>query len=423
MAQLFPSRAFRRTRERASGLLFALGVDDLSPLLPTGQALTLARATGRTVVDSAGRVTTIAHSQWPWSAVYNSEDGVWEPALDVQNASTNKCPRSEDFGTGWTSIGTPTRVAAAAVCGDVVLDLLGDDAGGTLEGYSRTVALTGNTQKGVSVFLKAGTSTSTVIRLRDTSSSTTRCQITIAWAGGVPTVTATTGTDVGTLALADGVYRVRFQSNSAVATNTNQIEIYPATNAALATSQTGTCYIGGVQVEDFGTPTGYIKTLGSAVSRDKDVIGATIDFLPQTLTVYCRAVNYAGINAPLFYLGGQANSNCSILRNGGSLRAALYDAANVGLLADVVMPSTSVLEVVAQFVDLTTAPRCRLDTGSGFSAYTAIGTGFASWTANTLQVGNVTGSTNDTGALNSSLRKLIIAPGARTLAEMRGLNV
>ena len=129
--------------------------------------------------------------------------------------------------------------AAAASCGDVVLDLLGDDAAGTLEGYSRTVALTGNTQKGVSVFLKAGTSASTVIRLRDTTSSTTRCQITVAWAGGVPTVTATQGTDVGTLALADGVYRVRFQSNSAVATNTNQIEIYPATNAALATSQTG----------------------------------------------------------------------------------------------------------------------------------------------------------------------------------------
>lgn len=425
MAQLFPSRGFRRTRERASGLLFALGVDDLSSTLPTGQALSLVRATTRTIIDSTGRVSTIAHSQYPWSAVYNSEASVWEPTLDLQAASANLCLRSEDFGSGWSSIGTPTRTAGAWTCGDLTLDLLGDDAAGTLEGYSRTVSLTGNTQKGVSVFMKAGTSTTTVVRLRDTSASATRCQITIAWSSGVPTVTATTGTDVGTLALAGGVYRFRFQSNSAIATNTNQIEIYPASNAALATTQTGTVYVGGVQVEDFGTPTAYIKSLASAGSRDKDILTAPIAFAPQTLTVYCRTVNYAGINAPMFYLGGGGGAGVGyVTRFSGLLRIALTDGSNVTRTVDVPMPSTSVLEFVAQFNDLTTAPTARIDTGSGFSASTTAGAGFASWYLNSLWIG--TGSvppTNDTSSLNSGLRRLIIAPGARTLAEMRGLNV
>lgn len=425
MAQIFPSRAFRRTRERASGLLFALGVDDLSPTLTTGQTLSLVRPSARTIIDSVGRLSTIAHSQYPWSSVYNSEAAVWEPTLDLQAASTNKCLRSEDFGSGWSAIGTPTRTAGAWTCGDLSLDLIGDDAAGTLEGYSRTVALTGNSQKGVSVFLKAGSSTTTVVRLRDTTGSATRCQITITWSGGVPTVVASTGTDVGTLALANGVYRFRFQSTPATATNTNQIEIYPATNAALATTQTGTVYVGGVQVEDFGTPTAYIKTLGAATARSKDILTAAIAFLPQTLTVYGRMVNYTGINAPLFWLGtGGGAGAVYVTRFGGLLRIAVTDGLNATRNIDVTMPTTSVLEFVAQFTDLTTAPSGRIDTGSGFSAAITAGVGFASWFATSLWIGNgSTPPTDDTSALNSGLRKLIIAPGPRTLAEMRGLNV
>lgn len=425
MPSLFPTRAFRRTRERSSGLLFALGVDDLSSTLPTGQTLTLTRATGRTAVDSKGRVTTLTHSQWPWSSVYNSEAAVWEPTLDIQNKSSNIVLQSENFGTTWTAIGTPTRTAAAAYCGDVALDLIGDDAAGTLEGYSQSITITGSTVKGVSAFLKAGTSTSTVIRLRDTTASANRLLAVVTWASGVPTVTMTTGGDVGTLTLHNGSYRVRMQSSSCTAGNAHQIEIYPASTSALAVANTGTCYVGGVQVEDFGTPTSYIKTTTAVTGRNKDVVYSAIKFPPQDCTVYCRTVNYSGINAPMFSLGSlnTAASFCTVLRNSSNLRVAVYDATPTIRNVDVTMPSSSVIEFAAQFVDLTTGPRCRIDTGSGYSAYSATGTPFTAWGSNNLSIGTSTGTTDDTYALNSGIRRLLIAPGARTLAEMQGLNV
>ena len=423
MATLFPSRAFRRTKERASGLLFSFGGDDLSTVLTTGQALSLTRATDRTVFDSAGRLAHVGYGCPAWSSVYNAEDGIWEPTLDIQNQSTNLVLRSEDFSAGWSSVGTPIRTSAAATCGDLVLDLLGDDAGGTLEGFTRSVSLTGNTQKGVSVFMKAGTSTTTVVRLRDTTASVTRCQMTIAWSGGVPTVTATTGTDAGTLACYNGVYRFRFQSNSCTAANAHNIEIYPATNASLATTQTGTVYVGGVQVEDFGTPTAYIKTLGSTVTRNKDFYNPTIAFVPQDLTVYGRVVNYVGTNGAFFYLGNGGAGTLNVRNLSGNLQVEVTGSGNVS--ASRTMPTTSVLEFCAQLGQVDSAPRVRIDSGNGagFTAWSSTTSVFTSWSVPTLYIGSGSTVANDTSAINSGIRRLVIAPGARTLAEMQGLAV
>jgi len=426
MAQLFPSRAFRRTRERASGLLFALGVDDLSPVLTTGQTLALVRASGRTVFDSVGRVSTIAHEQYAWSSVYNSEDGVWEPTLDLQAASTNLCLRSEDFGTAWSAAGTPTRTAAAFRCGDLVLDLIGDDAAGAVEGYQQVITFTGNGVKAVSLFVRKGSSATSALRLQDTTATADRLLCAVTWSGDVPVVTMTTGTFVGAVPCYGGVYRLLFQTAASLtAANTNVLSLYPGASVALANATTGSLYAGGVQVENFGTPTAYIKTLGATVARRKDILTSAIAFAPQTLTVYCRTVNYAGINAPLFWLGtGGGPGAVDVRRFGNLLRISVTDGANVTQTVDVAMPTTSVLEFAAQFTALTTAPAGRIDTGSGFSASTTAGTGFAVWFANSLWFG--TGSappTDDTSSLNSGIRKLIIAPGARTLAEMRGLNV
>lgn len=425
MPQLFPSRGFRRTRERSSGLLFAFGVDDLSTSLVTGQTLTITRATGRTVFDATGRVVTLAHSQPPWSHVYNTEEATWEPTLDIQPYSVNLCLQSENFGTTWSAIGTPTRTAAAATCGDLSLDLIGDDAAGTLEGYSQTITFTGNGTKGLSIFKKAGTSTSSVVRIRDTTAGATRGQATIAWSGGVPTVTATAGTDVGTIACANGTYRFRFQCPSVVAANTNVVEVYPATTGALATSNTGTVYAGGVQVEDFGTPTRYIKTTTATVAANKDAVSASLLAATQDVTVYGRTVNYSGINAPFFTIGGGGASEgqCYVSRNSANLRVAVIDSGATTRNVDVAMPSTSVIEFAAQFRNLLTAPDCRIDTGSGFSAYSATGTGPITWPTTNLFVGIANTTATDSSALNSGLRRLVIAAGARTLSEMRGLAV
>lgn len=430
----FPSRGFRRTRERASGLLFAFGVDDLSTTLPTGQTLALTRASTRTVLDSLGRVTTIGHSQMPWSSAYNSTEGVWEPTLDTGDERTNLCLQSENFGTTWSAIGTPTRTAAAARCGDLSLDLIGDDAAGTLEGYSQVVTFTASAVKATSLFMKAGTSTSTVIRLRDTTASANRLLAVVTWASGVPTVTMTTGTNCGTVACYGGVYRFLFRATTVTPGNTNQLEVYPASTSALAVANTGTVYAGGVQCENWDYPRAYVKTTTATVTHNKDHLQCTFGFAPQDMTIYGRLAaaqwrNVTPSTQSIVFVQVSTAGNGLIYVNrpasSASLRAGILDGAAASQTADQTLPSTDVYDFCAQFADLTTAPKCRLDIGSGFGAYSSTGTGFSVFGDTTMLIG--TPSTATTGAsatgMNSGLRKLIIAPGARTLAEMRGINV
>jgi hypothetical protein len=190
-------------------------------------------------------------------------------------ASVNLCLQSENFGTTWAGVGSPTRVAASDRCGSVVLDTIGDDAAGTLEGYSQAITFTADAVKAVSIFAKAGTSTSTVIRVRDSTAGVDRLNIVLAWSGAVPTATATTGTVLGTDALGNGVYRVRMATTSITAANVNTIFVYPATDAAFAVGGTGTVLAGGVQCENATTCSSYIPTTTATVTRNADQMAIT----------------------------------------------------------------------------------------------------------------------------------------------------
>jgi hypothetical protein len=105
------------------------------------------------------------------------------------------------------------------------------------------------------------------------------------------------------------------------------------------------------------------------------------------------------------------------------LRAGIWDGTST-LQATATLSTSGNLDICAQFDALTTAPRCRLDVGSGFGSWSSTGVGFTSFaSASTLQMG--TGSDAATGVaagscINSGIRRLIIASGARTLAQMRG---
>lgn len=193
--------------------------------------------------------------------------------LQYYMGDKNVCLQSENFGTTWSAVGSPTRSAAATSCGDVVLDLIGDDDGSALEGYTQAVTFTAvgaewNNFRGVNLFFKEGTSTSTAIRLRDTSAGADRLLAVITWADGVPTVTMTTGTLLELEGpLHNDVYRARMMTTAVTRTNTNQIEVYPATDAALATTATGNINIGGMECTDRAFSVPYIKTTTAAVTR------------------------------------------------------------------------------------------------------------------------------------------------------------
>ena len=426
MPQLFPSRGFRRTRERSSGLLFAFGVDDLSTSVITGQTLTFARNGGRTALDSAGRVMTLVRDQMPWSAWYNTTEATYEPVYDSQSGTTNLCLQSENFGTTWTAVGSPTRTAAAKKCGDLSLDLIGDDDGGVLEYYHQTVTYTGDAIKALSLFMAAGTSTSCLVRIRDTTASANRVAAVITWASGVPTVTMSTGTHLSTIPCAGGVYRFMFQSSTVTAANSNRIEVYPATTSGGAVANTGTVYAGGVQTENRVNPGSYIKTTTATVSTVADSLTASVTIPVDDFTVYTRVAkpSWSGLSGgATFPIVGQTAS----VSNGvwwieydsanGRVNAGMSQAGS-GQNAFRSVPSTDVFEICAQYDNPATGGVVRVDVGAGFSSDSGAVAAISQWDSTTVNIG-ITGTT----CTDAGIRRVIIAPGLRTLSQMRGLAV
>src|SRR5690349_13582031 len=110
-------------------------------------------------VVSSAAINTLRDSHY----ILNPATGLYERSTLSEIGSTNLCLQSENFGTTWAAIGTPTRTAAATTAIGVSLDLIGDDDAAGLEGYSQTITFTSDAVKAVSVFVKQGSSTSSVI--------------------------------------------------------------------------------------------------------------------------------------------------------------------------------------------------------------------------------------------------------------------
>jgi hypothetical protein len=275
--------------DRVSRLLFSWRADELSLKALTGEPGTFARAgASGTAVDGAGRLYQHPHSQPVFEMTDEDGDGVYErPWLRVEYFTSNVCLWSEDF-SQWTPTGTPTRVAAALRLGSVVLDLIGDNDGAAAEFYARTVALNGNTVKAVSLTMAKGltpNSTGSVIRFRQTTGTPAdRLLATVTWnADGSPSVAMTTGTYLGSVKLALGAYRLLFQTTSATAAETHQLEVRPTT---LTASETGDVFAGAVQVEDAAFPSSYAPTGAGAGVKQPDAVSWGITLGVQALTLY-----------------------------------------------------------------------------------------------------------------------------------------
>lgn len=231
-----------------------------------------ANANGNTVAGSIVTNATGAAFTIPRSAPQEIEMFGYMP----EPAGGNACLQSENFGTTWTAVGTPTRSAAAFQCGDAALDLIGDDDALALEGYTQPITFTGDAVKCVSMFIRRGTSASSVIRLRDTTAGADRLFGVVTWSLGAPVFAMTTGTaftrQVCNTTGGVRVFRIYFLTSAVTAANVNQIEIYPATDAALSVVGTGDISVGGVQCANEALPTSYVRTTTAAVTRNADVM-------------------------------------------------------------------------------------------------------------------------------------------------------
>lgn len=187
--------------------------------------------------------------------------------LLVEESRTNLVLQSQDFATHWaaTSASVSTNTTTAPD-GTLTADTI-TASGSTLSRVFQTVTFTGDGDKAISVWLKAGTAPTSVIRVDDSSAGfVSRLSLTIAWTNGAPTGTTFFGTLQGIDAFPNGWYRIRALATGVIAANTNRYRI-----EADATNGTGSVIAWGAQAENGSSPTSYIPTEGSAVTRAADV--------------------------------------------------------------------------------------------------------------------------------------------------------
>lgn len=186
-------------------------------------------------------------------------------------ARSNLLIATEQFDT-WSNVTTTvTANAGTAPDGTTTADLLAASA--TDSRRERNVTFTGDGEKCVSVYLKAGTSTLSSVRIVDSTAATVRHRVNVTWTAGVPSLSTNSG--AGTLypveALANGWYRILFSATGIVAANTNAIGVYADTSLG-----TGTVYAWGAQVENATVPTTYQRVVTATDYAD---VG-----LPRNLT-------------------------------------------------------------------------------------------------------------------------------------------
>jgi hypothetical protein len=423
-----PGMLTPRQTSRRSRLLYHWRADDYSVQPLTGQAPTFARATiGGAIRDVHGRLRVPVHSAPLWDAVDLDGDGAYEQAtVLLSRAVTNVCLQSEDFGTTpWSVGGSPTRVAAAKTCGVLALDLVGDDDAAVAEAFTQDLAFTGDAVKALAVYWAPGTSSSSLLRLRDVTGAAERLVAQVApGAGGVPSVTITVGTYLGyeTVrdALGEVVYRLLFQTASVTAANTNRLLIYPATTTGLVAGNTGTVYIGGVQAENAEVPGPYVKATGVAATKAEDQLSWAIDFLPQALTMYARfrECGTAGLSnsARVFSLSNTTNPRVLLHGTGSRYRILHAEASGSAISSGGPLPAIGDdVELVGQlYGDGSVQFHQRINGGAVWSgtrsAALAIG---AAWGAATA----IANGPSVPGTINAIAFK--VAAGVRTLDEMR----
>lgn len=347
----------------------------------------------------------------------------------VEMSRSNVCLQSENFGTTWTTVGSPTRSAAAHTASGITLDLLGDDDAAAAEAYAQSVVFTGDAAKCISIFIKQGSATSTLIGMFDlTSGGADRLNAKITWSGGLPVITTTTGTSLGYETLKDGVFRILLRSAAVTAANTNSLRVYPASDNTVLASATGNVYVGGVQAEDAaGAPSSYIPTTSAGVARSVDALYFPFAFVPQELTMYIKFWESGAVgevNGVIACLGPgtAAGAYLRLSENGGAFtgyRALHWNGSGIPTSAPTGTPTLGQLVELRVVLASTGAITCGQSIGGGtetVGATSAVNALASSWGETRLYLGQATGGASPGLAAYEHVK---VAAGTKTLAEMR----
>lgn len=238
------------------------------------------RASSATYFDSSGVMQTAAIDVPRFS--YNPETLEFEGLL-IEEQGTNLLTYSEQFDNAvWAkNNSTITANVETAPDGTVTMDKLVEDAATGVHQVQYAVSYTSGIVYTISIFLKAAERTNF------------RIQINAAFSGvGLPTVglfdlSAVTATALSHASAAsieeigNGIYRC---SVTAACGSTGTVgtlfQLFNGSRNYLGDGTSG-LYIWGVQIEAGAFPTSYIKTEGTSVTREADIVPGVVSNVPE----------------------------------------------------------------------------------------------------------------------------------------------
>lgn len=261
----------------------------------SGQTGTFVRGSvGASRIDSVGNVWGSAHTQPRYEAVLDAVTGFSRRGLLLDPPLTNLILYSDDL-SNWTANGSPPTATIWRDFGIMSMWSLQDNASGTLQSWSRSVTLTGDGVKDGVLHVAQDTSVSSVLRLRDTTASADRLVLQVEWSGGIPVVTAHTGTFVGQRLLTNGAWEIRFLTTAATAANAHTVFIYPATDETFTATPTGKVYFGGAALYNLTRVASYSESGAAADSVVNEYMNWTLTLPKRRVWMYLAYTNLGGL--------------------------------------------------------------------------------------------------------------------------------
>jgi hypothetical protein len=247
--------------------------------VPLSTAFTHARSSSATMVDSTGTLITVG-SNVPRIGhhVYNGSAWVNEGYLHESESRTNEITYSEDFtNAAWSALNV-TMSASAEVAPDGQLSAYTYTPSTTSNGLSETVTVVANSTNTVSAFVKADTAQWIRLVVFEAGASTNRITGWFDIQNGVVGSAANGGTGSGaTVSIEDfgGFYRIALSGSVGNSATSVTFQVSPAAADSSTTGTLGIFDIYGAQFEEGSTPSSYIPTSGSTVTRSADTMTAS----------------------------------------------------------------------------------------------------------------------------------------------------
>jgi hypothetical protein len=355
----------------------------------------------------------------------------------IEEQRTNLLVYSEQFDNATWVKSTATVTADTTVSPDGTADadtLTSSSTSGVVE---RFVGFTGNGDKAVSIFLKAGTSTLTYLFIRDTTAAVTRGRALITWTGGVPSATADNGGTIqGVDNFGNGWYRIRLLTPGIVAANGHSFRIQP--DAAVGT---GTIIAWGAQAENGAFATSYIPTVASTVTRTVDNTSIVApNFAPwYNQSAGTLVVSATGYNAPTVAQGGTSPTAASLyaaaagnsfatiaISRRDSVSTPVLNSPTAYVISDSGVTGIDIQQSSVSWAGATVSAAFAWS-GSTDAAFTANGaavvtdSSYTLPTSDSLQIGRW-GSENVTGYWSGHIRSIRYFPVRLSNAQLQALT-